>query len=322
LSTRFLHGGIWSRLTRLAKRKPAFVAVAYCAEKASQLLPLSKGSVLVVDMSERAVRSGQTDPREIKKFLKRGVEVHSVENLHAKVFVLDDCAVVGSTNISRRSANHLQEAAIESTSPSVVAACRKFVESLRGEPVDREYADEMAKLYLPPKIPGDKKRRRKRVPKHEARTPAHKPVWAVALTTDAVWDDDDHKQDALARPSVHKQIDDQLECLDRFTWKGPPLYSWLDVGDLVLQVTDDVGGTFVSPASRVVKVRRYRVKNEKRLMAFLATPSWTRRKRRQRVMKLLGSHGKALVKLRSARLVRDGAAVHALLNLWPSRPSR
>jgi phosphatidylserine/phosphatidylglycerophosphate/cardiolipin synthase-like enzyme len=100
----------------------------------------------VVDASERAVGAGQTDPGEILYFINRGVKVHSVENLHAKVFVLADAAVMGSTNVSRRSAVLLQEAAVLTTERGVVAASRRFVESQLGEEVTAEHARRLKKL--------------------------------------------------------------------------------------------------------------------------------------------------------------------------------
>ena len=86
------------------KKKPSgcFVAVAYFGTGASKLLPLRKGSTLIVDMSQAAVGSGQTNPSEILKLVNRGVDVHSVNNLHAKVFAVGNQAFVGSTNVSQQ----------------------------------------------------------------------------------------------------------------------------------------------------------------------------------------------------------------------------
>jgi hypothetical protein len=79
---------VWDHITGLVKKQPTkcSVAVAYFGSGASKLLPLKKGSILVVDMSERAVRSGQTKPSEVLKLINVGVETHTVDNLHAKVF--------------------------------------------------------------------------------------------------------------------------------------------------------------------------------------------------------------------------------------------
>src|SRR5437870_2463699 len=112
---KLLSDHLWQRITALAKKNAhcSLVAVAYFGGAASELLPLGRGSVLVVDMSPRAVRSGQTDPSEIIKLLEKGVQIHSVENLHAKVFVLGSHVIIGSANASRHSANCLIEVAVE-----------------------------------------------------------------------------------------------------------------------------------------------------------------------------------------------------------------
>jgi hypothetical protein len=54
----------WDRIQMLVNNQPGrcHVGVAYFGSGASKLLPLDAGSVLVIDMSERAVKSGQTKP--------------------------------------------------------------------------------------------------------------------------------------------------------------------------------------------------------------------------------------------------------------------
>ena len=142
MAIQFLHSGIWERITALTKKQSGKcqVAVAYFGKHASELLPLEKGSTLVVDMSRKAVGSGQTNPSEIIKLLKNGVEIHSVENLHAKVFVLGKSAIVGSTNVSQLSAGSLIEAAIETTDAAIVASCKRFVLDYAGEYITLQYA--------------------------------------------------------------------------------------------------------------------------------------------------------------------------------------
>src|SRR2546425_10788135 len=99
--TNFIHAGLWHRITSLVSRSHRnYVAVAYLGPLATELLPLNKGDMLVVDMSVRAAKSSQTDPREVRKYKEKGVKVYSCQNLHAKVFVLGKKAVVGSSNVS------------------------------------------------------------------------------------------------------------------------------------------------------------------------------------------------------------------------------
>jgi|ERR1017187_265865 hypothetical protein len=152
----------WKAITRAVRKSPGKcrVAVAYFGRAASKLLPLRRSSVLVIDFSEGAVRAGQVCPNEVLRLLRRGVEVHSVTNLHAKVFVVGKAVFVGSTNVSQSSANTLVEAVVHCADPALVRQSVKFVESLLGEHITPEYAQQMAKIYRPPKITGGARKTR------------------------------------------------------------------------------------------------------------------------------------------------------------------
>ena len=132
MSTEFLGTNIWPVITAEAKRfdGKSLVAVAYFGSGAAKRLPLNKGSILVVDASEKAVKSGQTNPAELIKLRKKGVRIFSMSNLHAKVFVFGGVAFVGSTNVSENSEDVYSEASIRSRQASVVSGARQFVRSL------------------------------------------------------------------------------------------------------------------------------------------------------------------------------------------------
>jgi hypothetical protein len=85
----FLSRDIWPQLTKATRGCPqnCSAAVAYFGKGASRLLPLAKGSRLVVDASERSVASGQTCPADLIKLVKRGVAVYSVPNLGFFLFL-------------------------------------------------------------------------------------------------------------------------------------------------------------------------------------------------------------------------------------------
>ncbi|MBK7075897.1 MAG: hypothetical protein IPH44_26750 [Myxococcales bacterium] len=90
----------WPRITELSKSASrAWVAVAYLGHGAQNQLNLGDGDVLVVDMSKKALGSGQTDPREILAYLANGVRVFNWPALHAKVYVFDRTLIIGSPNV-------------------------------------------------------------------------------------------------------------------------------------------------------------------------------------------------------------------------------
>src|SRR5437773_1478451 len=134
MAAQFLHETLWEHIVQLAKKaKRRYVAVAYLGTGAADMLPLGRRDLLVTDASLAAVRAGQTNPQTILDLLARGVVVHSCPALHAKVFVFDKSAIVGSANLSHHSQNGLLEAAILTREPSAVAEARAFVQSLAGE---------------------------------------------------------------------------------------------------------------------------------------------------------------------------------------------
>jgi phosphatidylserine/phosphatidylglycerophosphate/cardiolipin synthase-like enzyme len=67
-------------------------------------------------MSLPTVRSGATDPREVEKFVDRGVDVFTRRYLHSKLVVGDRFAIAGSANVSIRSRDLLDEAAATNSS--------------------------------------------------------------------------------------------------------------------------------------------------------------------------------------------------------------
>jgi phosphatidylserine/phosphatidylglycerophosphate/cardiolipin synthase-like enzyme len=153
MTTKFLQADLWGKITALAKSaKHKYVAVAYLGKSAIKLLPLNQGDVLVVDLRMETVRAGQVNPFEVEEYLKRGVEVFSYANLHAKVFVFDVKAIIGSANVSSHSKNSLVESAVLVTDSTVVNAARGFVMSLIGTPVTPAYVKSLKKEYHPPRI--------------------------------------------------------------------------------------------------------------------------------------------------------------------------
>ena len=153
--TFLIAGRVWGDLTKAAQTstQPAHVAVAYFGKNSKVLLPLRRDSALVVDASEATVGSGQTSPSDLAALHRSGIRVFSYPNLHAKVFVFDRLAFVGSSNVSRRSSSTLTEAILETSKASAVRAARSFVQSLCLDELDARRLRELERIYRPPKIP-------------------------------------------------------------------------------------------------------------------------------------------------------------------------
>jgi hypothetical protein len=323
MSTKLLIKDIWQRITALAKRRRGAVAVAYCGTGARKRLPLKSGSLLVVNASEQTVRSGLTNPTELLWFFDRDVSIYSVQNLHAKVFVFGDTAIVGSTNVSNHSAAILQEAAITSRNGSVVAQCRRFINDQAREPLERAHLKRLEKIYRPPKnldieLRGSKASRQNDSP--------YSPLWLVPLWEED-WDEVDCAQAARARPQVRKKIQAR-EKLDEFQWPGRWSSQGLSKGDQIVAVTEEGPGIYyVSPASHVVHIKRYTkgAKRTSNMVVFLGAPRTQRRIELTRARNKLGRYSKTMRGLNRKGepvLVRDPETVRAILGLWPAKAPR
>ena len=274
-------GKCWARLGKAAKTstKPAYVAVAYFGKGASRLLPLPKRSRLVVDASESAVKSGQTCPAELKTLkIKKRVRIYSVENLHAKVFVLGPRAFVGSANVSRHSADTLLEAMVATTDRKVVRAARQFVKGKCLEELGPKELDRLQRMYRPPRAGGRGRVRRSRGD-HSGR-PALSRLMLTHLDEDnppkgsesAIEAGKIASRKLMEEPRTNK-IDEPFWCFDKCRYNP---------GDIVVQVVPEKGSRqMVSPPAKVLKIKAWEKGTEKCTFVFVEMPKrrWIRMER-------------------------------------------
>ena len=120
--------GIWKDIrVRARKARHRKVAIAYVTQ---DLVGFRKGDVLISDASQRAIANGETDASLLRRLLKKGVHLYDCADLHAKVLLLDDVAVIGSANMSQTSAKHKVEAGFVTDQSSIVSAVASFIEQL------------------------------------------------------------------------------------------------------------------------------------------------------------------------------------------------
>lgn len=291
--------GIWTALQARARssKKPAFVAVAYFGKGAAALLPLPKGSHLVVDASDGAVRSGQTCPAELLKLQKR-VSIYRYPNLHAKVFVFDRTAFIGSANASNHSAKVLQEAVFQTDDSAVVGTVRRFVRDLCIDLLGPDELRRLAKIYRPPKVPGGKERR--------TRAPRRKlPELRIAATRPF-----DHPEDVLRAAEAGEKVASKRAVggksfeIDWFSWSGESAFQ---IGQFVIQVYRNGQRGSVSPPGRIVHLKRH--KNRTLVYTEQTDDKWLPFSRFPPGLKKLLDRGGA----------KNEAATRALLTFW-NRP--
>lgn len=266
----------------------------------------------MVKFDRETVGSGQVDPREVVKAIKKDVEVHSCSNLHAKVYVFGKTAVVGSSNVSQNSDRHLLEACVETTDKKIVASATRFIRGLLGDKVGLDYAEQMIPFYRPPMRLTNRRARSK----GKKQKPAHSDLWLVSLV-ELDWQDVDYEQEEKGRPLAKKAIKNprtfELEC---FQGTGSAI-SRYKLGQRIMQcVKTESGKVLVSPPSRIVSIRKYTVRGKKRAIVYLEVPKKYRRRHIDSVVRSLGSSAMQLGNPRRTKLLRDPGLIYALGRLW------
>ena len=271
MSVIVLTSRIWHTLTAAAKqsRRPSAVAVAYFGKGAAKLLPLGHGSRLVVDASEIAVKSGQTCPAELKKLMRMGVRVYSIQNLHAKVFVFGTKALIGSANVSQHSAGTLVEAMVATTDRSAVSSARDFVRGLCVQELGPETIARLARMYRPPRLLPGVRRGMKR--QGVAELPR---VLLAPLTVRDFPEGSEDAREAARRVAVKRQEKPRRHKLDDFWWPGKCPFR---LGDIVVQVLDEgAGRRMVSPPGTVVHTLPWRRGSRTTTFVYVELPAQRR----------------------------------------------
>jgi len=295
--------GLWRRVRQLCRsyKNKIHVCVPYLGSGASRILKLSKGSVLVVNASDGAIRGGQTNPFEILKFIKKGINVYSFASLHAKVYIFGDTAIIGSNNVSSNSENNLMEAAIETTDNKVVSEAKLFIKHLLVDQITPQHAVNLTKIYTPPRMPGGNRRKTgKQIWKNQ-----DKPCWIVAIYRN--YDKDDRAVEKEEEPNAEKLINTEKYRIYSIgtSGKNDPLYKYVNEGQdiIVVDKTDGSRKAMVSPPSKIVHVVHYKVKKESRVMVFYQRDKGLRSINIQRLADKLYSKDYNLLKTKDTYLV-------------------
>jgi hypothetical protein len=307
-----LTAGVWPRLTALASRNNAFCAVPYFGTGGSNLLPLKKGSVLVVKFDRAAMRAGQTNPHDIIRLIQKGVKVYACGNLHAKVFSFGATSIVGSTNVSNFSADKLIEACAEISSPAFSKRCKAFVESLCGDLVELDYAEEMKKFYVPPKLMVSSSPQ-----KNRKRTPQHSNLWLVSLAS-VSWSEKDYAHEEAGLAKAEQNLDQgETSKIERFRWSGGKLGEELRRGERVLMSTKiDNGKVLLSPPGRVLNIKKYQIDGKRRAIIYLAIPTNKRARNQKSFLSALGTLKKSLGDIRRTKRIRNPELVSKIGNMF------
>jgi phospholipase D-like protein len=319
MASRFLfNADLWDELADgLRTTKGARAAVAYLGTGASRLLPLREGHRLLTDLSLPSVRAGTTDPREVKKFMARGVQVFSRDSLHAKFFVFDRVVIAGSSNISKNAQNVLDEAALLADDPAAVARAASTFDRLCVEPVRPEYLRKCIKEYRPPRFGGARGSRRK------GARPLQAKFWIVGgLVYRGVPAAEEAKAEKVAKRAARKLADHDRFEVEHINYPKPQrFFRDLREGDWIVQCIRDGAGFEVYPPARFLGIDAYpRASGKSRYLLLMEQPLSPRLVRWTDLRRSAAGKLSAIDRARPRTIgVTSNEEADALLRLWDAK---
>lgn len=143
----FLSDSIWQRISILSRKATdRKVIVPYLST--GQLITFYDGDILITNATNGSIKSGQTDAKILEKAYRSGCKVYSNSNLHAKIYLFDHIAIVGSNNISRNSELNLIESAILTDHPTIISGVTQMINQLvvMSDKVDKNFISRIKKI--------------------------------------------------------------------------------------------------------------------------------------------------------------------------------
>jgi hypothetical protein len=281
--------------------------VAYISQGASRRLKLKRGSILVTNASEAAVRGGQTSPSELLKFHKRGVQIFSQENLHAKVFVAGKVAIVGSANVSNFSENILNEAALITKETHAVKEARAFVENLSlVAPLGPALLRKLKSLYRPPKVRMAHFSRQKK-----------NGLWLVSLVSKD-WNERETQASNKGRPIARKRLANSSRFrIEEFCWSGKRVISKLkDRQELTQVVTGEDRKKRLHPIGRILHIQKLLTRHGAAAIVFVETSNSQHPKLLVKYRRKLGSSFQIISRINSARFITTPQIIASIRNTF------
>jgi len=125
-----LSDDLWVGLSqKSANHKRIRAAISYVT---ARHLNFRQGDLLICDASDDAIKGGLTSASVLRSFFDHGAEIYSFDGLHSKVAVIDDCALIGSANLSENAGVGTCEASLLTDDPQITALIQGFIETVKG----------------------------------------------------------------------------------------------------------------------------------------------------------------------------------------------
>jgi hypothetical protein len=220
-----------------------------------------------VDASERAIKNGETDAALLRKLHNKGVQLYDCADLHAKILLLDDVAIIGSGNMSSNSEDRMVEAALISDNRSVVAGVASLIEQLlkQSTELDKKQLAQLCKIRVIRQggWNGARPRRRKvRIAELGNRT------WIVDVE-EFIPSPEEQRVIDRTISSLQQQLDTADEDLGWLKWSNRARFAReCKEGDLLIQIWSSMDAKHPSLVVKPVAVLRKQPTKQKQWTSF------------------------------------------------------
>jgi len=289
-----LTGNIWRLVAQKAKAaKRRLVAAAYVSS--CRHLKLRQNDVLVCDASDRAIKAGETSARLLQALLRKGVELRSRPDLHAKVAVFGRYALIGSCTLSASSEEYSTELALFTDRKQVVAQTTAFIHGIRevSQEIDGDFLQRILKIKVRPA-------RRRGCPRKDKVTRFGNKVWLVSvheLAEDSFPEEQPFVEEAEKKA---ESLADKDSTISWIRWTGKARFrSVTQRGDRVVQIWTSLSGKRITVFAPCPGVARLDVGHWTRL--FVAEPEDCHRLTWERFEKEAVKHSLSRVSKNSVR---------------------
>lgn len=260
---KLISNDIWDIIIEYSRKaQKSKIATAYLTSTAFDKVPLKKGDVLLVAMCKRNLECGSVDPYEVEKYYKKEVKIYNLDNLHAKIYLLGNILIVGSTNLTSNSEN-LVEAGILTDNTKVILAAKHFFKENCIEPITIGYINLCKKWYRPSTFSGIKGKKKSTKFKGQLSN-----LWVLSTHPIKKDNSNDDKLFENKKKAFNKYITDikKYEVNRIFYPINHRVIANVKKGDIIIEIHKDKTNTNVYYPSRVLGIIKNKKTNKAQLL--------------------------------------------------------
>lgn len=144
---KLITGDVWKEAFKYYK--PSQKKIACIAYVHNCGIVLEKDDILICDASDESIKWDKTSAKILMEYFRKGVIIYSHRFLHAKLLYTETMLILGSANLSNRSAGTLVESAIVTDNLQLLGNAKLFCNEVRRQAQSVTHQEILRKLTIP-----------------------------------------------------------------------------------------------------------------------------------------------------------------------------